>query len=229
MNNPNWILVSAFAVLSGISGVSAAETPAAGPVPSAEEQKAYAQLTQRGVLVQPLAAGSNWFYVNFRGAEKADAALLGLLKGATGTVELDLAGQKFTETDLAVVGSLSNLHKLNLSKSNVTDAALAQLQGLAKLESLNLFQTEVGDAGLSNLKGCVGLKRLYVFQTKVTDAGVDQLKTVLPGLKIERGGVLLTPPKKDEPKKDDSKKETVKKDEPAKVEAPAAPKEEAKK
>jgi hypothetical protein len=220
MNKPKWILLSAFGVLAGVSQMSAAETaaPAVGPALTAEEGKVHEQLTQRGVLVQPLAAGLNWFYVNFRGADKPDASLFGLLKGAPGTVELDLSGQKVTDSDLAALSGLVNLRKLNLSKSAVSDAGLAPLQGLGKLESLNLFQTEVSDGGLANLKGCQGLKRLYVFQTKVTDAGVEKLKAALPGLKVERGGVVLTPPKKDEPKKDEPKKDEPKKDEPKKDE-----------
>ena len=38
---------------------------------------------------------------------------------------------------------------------------------------------------------------------------VEKLKAALPGLKVERGGVVLTPPKKDEPKKDEPAKAEV--------------------
>jgi hypothetical protein len=83
------------------------------------------------------------------------------------------------------------------------------------------------------LKGCKGLKRLYVAQTKVTDAGVAQLKASLPGVAVERAGVLTVPPKKDEAKKDEAKKDEAKKDEAKKDEAKkdeaAAKKEEPKK
>ncbi|MEI6714835.1 MAG: hypothetical protein WCO60_13850 [Verrucomicrobiota bacterium] len=204
MNKRLWILASVVGLFSGVSSVYGAEAPNAGTPPSADEQKAYAELGQRGVLVQPLAAGSNWFYVSFRGADKPDSALYSLLKGVPGTVELDLSGQKLAESDFNALEGLKNLRKLNLSKSSVNDAALSHLSGLSKLESLNLFQTEVGDAGLANLKGMAGLKRLYVYQTKVTDTGIEQVKAAMPGVKVEKGGAVLLPPKKDEPKKDDA-------------------------
>src|SRR5215213_883096 len=56
----------------------AEEKPDAGPPSTPEQEQAVAELTKRGVLVQPLAANLNWRYVNFRGVEKPDAATLAL-------------------------------------------------------------------------------------------------------------------------------------------------------
>jgi hypothetical protein len=159
-------------------GTTALCEPAAdpGPAPTAEELKSYTALAQKGVLVQPLAAGINWRYVNFRGAEKVDASVFALLKGAVTTVDLDLTGQKLTDADAAALSSLTNLKKLSLARSTITDAGLAALKPLQKLESLNLFGTEISDAGLNHLTTLKSLKRLYVFQTKTTEAGVGKLK-----------------------------------------------------
>ena len=213
--------ISLFAVLSSLLPLTAAETPDTGPKIEEAQQKALGQLSQKGVLVQPLAAGLNWYYVNFRGAEKVDSALIANLKGATAVVDLDLAGQKLADADFAVLAGLKNLRKLSLARGSVKDASLVQLKGLEKLESLNLFQTEVSDAGLEHLSACKGLKRLYVFQSKVTDAGVAKLKVALPSLRVEQAAVLTVPPapepKKDEPKKDEPKKDEPKKDEPKKA------------
>jgi hypothetical protein len=207
------------AVLLGFTPLVRAQDADLGPKLEEAQQKALTQLSQRGVLVQPLSAGSNWYYVNFRGAERPDSSLFALLKGVVGIVELDLAGQKLADSDFSVLATLKNLRKLSLARSNVQDASLVHLKDLQKLESLNLFSTEITDAGLDSLKVLRGMKRLYVFQTKTTDAGVAKLKAAF-GLTIEQGAVLTIPPapepKKDEPKKDEPKKDEPKKDEPKK-------------
>ncbi|MEQ1862603.1 MAG: hypothetical protein ABMA13_22000, partial [Chthoniobacteraceae bacterium] len=158
-----------------------------GAKPSAEEEKAYAELVKRGASAQPLAANLNWRYVNFRGVEKPDAALFALLKPCILIVDLDLSGVKLSDADLANVAGLKNLAKLSLARSAVTDAGLAHLKGLEKLESLNLFHTDVTDAGLAHLRELKKLKRLYVFETKVTDAGAKSMQAALPGVKIDQG------------------------------------------
>src|SRR3954467_4581316 len=71
-----------------------------GPEPSAEEQKAYAELVKRGASAQALAANVNWRYVNFRGA-KPDAALFSLLKSCTLIADLDFSGASVSDADLA--------------------------------------------------------------------------------------------------------------------------------
>lgn len=165
-----------------------------GPVPTPEEKQAAEALSKRGALVQTLAAGLNWNYVNFRGVEKPDSATFALIGKIPSIVELDLSGSQFQPADLAGVAALKNLKKLNLSRSNASDAALAHVKGLAQMESLNLFHTDVTDAGLEQLAGLKNLKRVYVFETKVTDAGVAALSKALPALRIERGRELKPPP-----------------------------------
>ena len=216
---PSTLLVPLLTVFLGTTALC---EPAAdpGPAPTAEELKSYTALAQKGVLVQPLAAGINWRYVNFRGAEKVDASVFALLKGAVTTVDLDLTGQKLTDADAAALSSLTNLKKLSLARSTITDAGLAALKPLQKLESLNLFGTEISDAGLNHLTTLKSLKRLYVFQTKTTEAGVGKLKAAVPTLAVETGAKLTVAPppepKKEEPKKEDP----AKKVEPAKPEPP---------
>jgi hypothetical protein len=216
------IRISLIVAMLGLAPLTRAQDADPGPKLEESQQKALQSLVQRGVLAQPLAAGSNWYYVNFRGAERPDAELFGLLKGLVGVVELDLSGQKLGDADLTGVATLSNLRKLSLARSTVKDTALVHLKGLQKLESLNLFSTEISDAGVESLKTLKRLKRLYVFQSKITDAGVANLKSTLSGLTVEQGAVLTLPPapepKKDEPKKDEPKKDEPKKDEPKKDE-----------
>ena len=174
--------------------IRADEKVDAGPAVTAEEKQAAETLSKRGALVQPLASGVNWSYVNFRGVEKPDSAAFALLGKITSAIEVDLSGTQFQPADLAGIVALKNLKKLNLSRTNASDAVLAHVKGLAQLESLNLFHTDVTDAGLAQLGGLKNLKRVYVFETKVTDAGAAALAKALPTVRIERGWDLKLPP-----------------------------------
>ena len=203
----------------------------AGPASAPEEKQAADALTKRGALVQTLAAGVNWSYVNFRGIEKPDAAAFALIGKIPSIVELDLSGSQFQPADLASVAALKHLKKLNLSRSNAGDAALAHLKGLGELESLNLFHTDVTDAGLLQLAGLKNLKRLYIFETKVTDTGAAAFAKTLPALRIERGWDLKLPPPiaavaaipaKPEPPKPAAPKPVVKPEPPKPAPAPVA-------
>lgn len=186
------------ALILAASLVIAQEKTDPGIASTPEEVAAVADLSKRGILVQPLAVGVNWKYVNLRGGEKP-AEALALLAKVPSIVELDLAGVKAKSEEFAGIAGLVNLQKLNLSNSSVDDAGLAHVKGLAKLESLNLFNTAVTDAGLANLGGLKALKRIYLFETKVTDAGADALAKTLAGIKIERGWKEPAPVAKPEP------------------------------
>jgi hypothetical protein len=191
-----------FVLLLGIAGFFSAssftlraadEKPDAGPPATPEETKAVEDLAKRGVRADQVANGINWRYVNFRSAEKPDAALYAELKSVPSIVELSLAGMQFTAEDLANISALKNLTTLNLSKTSVTDEGLAAVENLERLSSLNLFSTDITDAGLGHLTHLKSLRRLYLAETKVTDAGVEMLKKSLPEAQINRGAELALP------------------------------------
>ncbi len=187
------VILAAASLLAPFT-LRAEEKADAGPAITAEEKQAAEALSKRGALVQPLAAGVNWSYVNFRGIEKPDAALFALLGKLTSVIELDLSATQFQPADLAGIAAMKNLRKLNLARSSANDAVLAHVKGLAQLESLNLFHTDVTDAGLAQLGGLKNLKRIYVFETKVSDAGAAVLVKALPTVRVERGWDLKLPP-----------------------------------
>ncbi|MEP6668392.1 MAG: hypothetical protein ABJF10_04520 [Chthoniobacter sp.] len=200
MKTPRRLLPILLFTIAGFSSTSSLSIRAddakadAGPPPTPEEIKAVGELSSHGVRAEQVANGVNWRYVNFRGADKPDAALYVRLKSVPSIVELSLAGMKFAPEDLANIASLKNLTTLNLSGSNVTDDGLKAVENLEKLSSLNLFSTGITDAGLSHLAHLKNLRRLYLADTKVTDAGVETLKKSLPEAKINRGAELIIPP-----------------------------------
>jgi hypothetical protein len=114
-----------WAVEFSVSSLALAEDADPGPKLEESQQAALAQLSQRGVLVQPLAVGSNWYYVNFRGVEKTDAAFLCSPEGAPVAIVDLFIRQKVTDADLAPLAGLKNLRKLSLARSSVTDSGLA--------------------------------------------------------------------------------------------------------
>ncbi len=193
--------------------VATAITTSPGPKPTAAEVKAVAELAKLGVDAREIAANVNWRQANFRAlGSNANAQAFVQLKSIANLTDLNLAGVKLTDADLANLKGLTNLTRLHLEHTAVTDAGLAHLKGLANLTYLNLFDTAITDAGLKQLKGLKNLRNLYVFESKVTDAGVAGLKQALPDTVIDRGWdikALVQAQEKSEAKS------TEKKDEPA--------------
>jgi len=54
-------------------------------------------LTKRGVFAGQIASGINWRYVNFRGADKPDAAVYAQLKAIPKLTKLNVTGTAVTE------------------------------------------------------------------------------------------------------------------------------------
>ncbi len=65
---------------------------------------------------------------------------------------------------------------VNLSHTRVTDSDLAQLKSLKQLHSLELDGTAITDAGLAQLRALKSLFVLSLNDTPITDAGLAVLK-----------------------------------------------------
>lgn len=193
------------------AGAADDASPTAPPLPdykpTAAELKTIKDLESLGVAIRPIAMNLDWREANFRGqsAEAVEKAL-GLLKNVLCLVELNLAGAKIKDADLANLKGLTNLNRLHLENTPVTDAGLVHLKGLVNLNYLNLYGTAVTDAGLEQLKGLTQLKHLYLWQTKTTTTGVANLKQSLPNVDISTGAEFKEIAKPEE-KKDEKKEE----------------------
>jgi mono/diheme cytochrome c family protein len=156
--------------------------------PTPAELQATSKLQGMGIDVRPVAANMNWHEASFRGVDpKSTDAAVAQLKDIASLLELNLAGQKFSEKSAASFKGLVNLTHLHLEHSSITDAGLENVAGMKHLVYLNLFDTGITDAGLAHLKSLAELRHLYVWQTKVTDAGVADLQKALPNCEITRG------------------------------------------
>jgi hypothetical protein len=182
------LTIAFFLSLFATAGFAAEKAADAGPAPSEAETKAVAELAKLGVDARPIAANINWRTALVRPSTPTpDPKVFTLLKDVANLQELDLAGVKFTDADLAQIAGLTNLRVLHLEKTPLSDAMLAHVKGLKNLTYLNVYGTEVTDAGIAQLKDLANLKALYVFESKVTDAGIAALKQSLPNVKIVKG------------------------------------------
>jgi mono/diheme cytochrome c family protein len=173
----------------GVVAVAAkSDAATAGPVATADEIAARAELVKFGVRVQPIAAGLNWTTVSFRklGHDMPREAIAPLARLTT-LVELDLGSTSIDDASLAAVAHLTNVATLNLSGTAIGDAALDHLTALTKLRTLNLFGTGITDAGLAKLAALKSLKRIYAAETKATAAGATTLREKLPQVTIDLG------------------------------------------
>lgn len=101
-------------------------------------------------------------------------------------VKVYLNNGPVSDTDLALLRSLKQMHNLFLGKTGVTDAGLLHLQDAVQLKTLSLNGTAVTDAGLVHLEGLKNLKTLNLQETHVSAAGAARLKAKLPGLTVAR-------------------------------------------
>ncbi|WP_183560999.1 c-type cytochrome domain-containing protein [Mucilaginibacter sp. SP1R1] len=90
-----------------------------------------------------------------------------LLPLAKNIIWLNLSGNNFTDSDLAILKSFTNLEKLRIEKNPVTDGVSNDLVALKHLEAVNLNETQITDLAVNNLKKNPGIKRIYTWGTAV--------------------------------------------------------------
>jgi hypothetical protein len=161
------------------------------PVEAASE-KVLQALKAKGVIVMPVAAGSNYLTANFITAASfsdKDMQLLAPLKKQL--VNLKAGNTKLGDEAMKTIATFNNMMFLQLNNTGITDAGVAYLQALKELQSLNLVNTAVSYQGLANLKQLKNLRHIYVYNTKITSAHYSVLKKQFPEAVIDTGGYRL--------------------------------------
>jgi hypothetical protein len=170
-----------------VKKIEVAVVPAEPIAPA--DAKAIGTLKDRGVLVLPVAQGSNYLMANFAtatGITDKDIALLAPLKKQL--VWLKLGGTAISDSALQVVGQCVNLYSLWLNHTAITDAGLKALQPLKNLQTLNLVGTAVTAKGLLQLQELKNLRSLYLYQTRISSTGWSAVKNAFPQAQIDTGG-----------------------------------------
>lgn len=149
-------------------------------------------LKQRGVVVIPVAANSNYLSVNFVSVDSVtdkDMALLQPIKDQL--TWLKVSGQPISDSALKTIATCKNLVRLHLDHTNVTDAGIKSLSTLTELKVLNCVGTAVTVDGLGALKDLKKLEQLYVFQTKLSAQDWKSLQELFPSTRIDSGNYIV--------------------------------------
>lgn len=173
---------------SPLSAGTRLESPVLNLKVASPDAKAVDALKKAGLLVLPIANGSNFLEinaVNIGSLTDAQVALLEPLKEQI--IWLKLGDTKITDQAAATIVQLKNLQKLHLENTSISDATVGQIKSLPYLEYLNLVNTQVTDAGIKELAATKSLRSLHVWHSKVTEAGVAALKQAKPNLEITIG------------------------------------------
>jgi Leucine-rich repeat (LRR) protein len=161
------------------------------PEASVEQADATAikKITERGVVVLPVAQNSNYLMANFvtvHELKEEDIKLLLSIKKQL--VWLKLGNQPVTDAMLATLAQCKSITRLDLNHTKITDKGFVHLQQLPNLQTLNLAGTAVTANGLVQLKSNKQLQTVYVYQSSVDKKTVAALNTALPKVTIDTGG-----------------------------------------
>jgi len=163
----------------------------AEPVQAADP-KAIRALSAKGVMVLPVANGSNYLSVSFVASPMVTTEDLNLLAALQKQlVSLKIGNTNIGDSALVIIGKCSQLIFLQLNHTKVTDNGMAYLSALHKLRSLNITGTAVSSKGLFALQKLESLQSVYLYQSKVTTADWPGLKKVFPVTILDSGGYSL--------------------------------------
>jgi uncharacterized membrane protein/mono/diheme cytochrome c family protein len=150
------------------------------------------QLKNFGVVVVPVAAGSNLLQVNLiniTASRPETWTALGKLSAQAWYLKAD---QKLVDNKaMAGISELKNLRRLSLAGASINDSAFVYIKRLTELEFLNVTGTGVTADGLAQLLSLKKLRSLYVYETSIDSLQVASLRAKLPGVKLETGRYLV--------------------------------------
>jgi mono/diheme cytochrome c family protein/uncharacterized membrane protein len=163
----------------------------ASPV-EAGDQKAIQALTNKGVIVMPVAQNNNYLMASFVSAKEfSDSDMNLLMPLQKQLVWLKIGGTRITDSALFKINSFANLTQLDLSHTAVTDKGVSFLKDLKNLQWLNLVGTQVTASALLTLSELKRMQTVYLFRTKVNANGWNQLIKTFPKIRFDTGGYSI--------------------------------------
>jgi hypothetical protein len=161
-----------------------------GPVAAAPEE-AVKRLRAAGVLVLPIAQGSNYLEVDCVSDTLGPDVLkaIPMLKGQL--VSLKCSFVRAGDELVTAAAACPRLVRLWLDHTAITGKNLGELRKLGGLRYLNLTGTAVGAADISQLKGLPKLSVLYLYQTRVGRADWSGLQRGFPQAVLDSGGYAI--------------------------------------
>jgi mono/diheme cytochrome c family protein/uncharacterized membrane protein len=149
-------------------------------------------LKDRGVIVLPVAANSNYLAASFVAlteVTKEDLNSLAALQKQL--VSLKIGNTNINDSALAIIGKCSQLLFLQLHNTKITDNGMSFLGSLQNLRSLNIVGTNISAKGVQSLKKLTLLQSVYLYHSKVTSADWPALKKIFSNTMLDTGGYAL--------------------------------------
>lgn len=154
----------------------------------APDTAAIGRLKRLGLVVKPIAAGSNALEVNAVNVSSfGDNEVAMLSPIVENILWLHLADTKITDKAAKQISACKNLRRLVLRGTEVGRPTMADLNGLTNLVYLNLVGTSVDDDALSQYVPPPSLTHFYCWNSKVTRTGLDMFRSKYPKVIVNEG------------------------------------------
>lgn len=132
-------------------------------IPQTLDMKLVEKLREKGLVVRVMFQKPVMLDVTLppRSGIKIKDIVNELSSVAKNIIWLNLSDNGFTESDLEILGKMSNLEKLRLEKNPVSDGICNYLESHKYLEAINLNETKISEAGVKKLQQNKAIKRVY--------------------------------------------------------------------
>lgn len=176
-------------ILSSQKTVVPSDVPEKEVLPA--DANVVAGLHKLGVVVVPVASGSNYLSANLINATALDSVMDLLIALKEQLVWLKAGDQPITDLHLQKLATLTSLTRLSLEHTEITDQGVVGLKSMTMLQHLNLNYTKVTANGLKSLGPVKELISLYLYGTDIKPEAVADLKQMFPTTIIEIGNYVV--------------------------------------
>jgi mono/diheme cytochrome c family protein len=161
------------------------------PVEKADEN-AVRLLREKGVIVMPVAQGSNYLRADFiTASDFSDRDIRLLLPLQKQLLWLNIGHTAITDSALAVLAQCKNITELQINHTAVSDGGMEYLKQLDSLQTLNLVETKITGAGLMKLVSLKKLRSVYLYHTALDKKDWVLLQKAFPKTMLDSGGYSL--------------------------------------
>jgi uncharacterized membrane protein len=146
-------------------------------------------LTNFGIVIQPIAADSHYLSANFVNVLEGDLsdAITELLEVKNHIIYLSLDDHQLGDELWDKVGQLYQLRKLSVRNTNLGDGNIASFSGLENMVSMNLVGTDVTAAGIQKLGGLTDLRYLFLYRSGFEASDFSLIQEFFPKASIDTG------------------------------------------
>lgn len=158
---------------------------------SPANSKALAELHKLGVVIVPVAAGSNYLSANLINATALDSVMDLLMLLKTQVVWLKAGNQPVTDIHITKIATLTSLTRLGLEHTEITDQGLTSLKPLSTLQYLNLNYTKITATGVMALAPLKNLQTIYLYGTNIKPEEMAGLNRSFPATHLVLGNYVV--------------------------------------